>query len=123
MLERKDNYLLNAVLRRYFRWAALALAAAPVLVLGNPAAAQDETVVSSTRVPAITLPAGTKITSFDFSFVDPVIGLYLLADRTNAEVQVVDTYTNTLLTPYTATPPFAGPARVSTPRGQTGCSR
>jgi len=64
MLERKDNYLLNAVLRRYFRWAALALAAAPILVLGNPAAAQDETVVSSTRVPAITLPAGTKITSF-----------------------------------------------------------
>jgi hypothetical protein len=54
------------------------------------------------------LPSPHKIQAFDISFVDPVIGLYLLADRTNAEVQAVETDTNTLLAPYTATPPFAG---------------
>jgi hypothetical protein len=49
-----------------------------------------------------------KITSFDISFVDPVIGLYLLADRTNKSVDVIDTTTNTVLVQLTATPPFAG---------------
>ena len=49
-----------------------------------------------------------KVTSFDISFVDPVIGLYLLADRTNKAVDVIDTTTNTVLVQLTATPPFAG---------------
>jgi hypothetical protein len=57
---------------------------------------------------AVSLPGGQKVTSFDISFVDPVIGLYLLADRTNKAVDVIDTTTNTVLVQLAATPPFAG---------------
>ena len=90
-------------------WSS-AFTAAALLVGGNAVRAADENWGSSAKTPAITLPGGAKITSFDISFVDPVIGVYLLADRTNKAVQAVDTYTNTLFTPYTATPPFAGVA-------------
>jgi len=59
------------------------------------ASAADETVQPLT---AISLPAGnTPLTSFDISYVDPVIGLYILADRSNASVDVVDTGTNTVV--------------------------
>jgi hypothetical protein len=76
----------------------------PVLLLSvEPAAAADE-VFGATS--AITLPSGQKVTSFDISFVDPVISLYILADRTNAAVDVVDTDTNTVLTQLKAG--FAG---------------
>lgn len=96
--------------RRRSRIVALAAVVGVVLLPGVAARAQDETYVSSTRLPAMTLPGGAKITSFDISFVDPVIGVYLLADRTNKAVQAADTYTNTLFTPYVAVPPFAGVA-------------
>ncbi len=46
---------------------------------------------------AITLPAGQKVTSFDIGYVDPVIGLYVLADRGNNAIAVIDTATNTVL--------------------------
>ncbi|MBV9862938.1 MAG: hypothetical protein JO267_12430 [Alphaproteobacteria bacterium] len=46
---------------------------------------------------AVSLPNGQKISSFDISYVDPVIGLYILGDRTNKAVDVVDTGTNTVL--------------------------
>ena len=36
--------------------------------------------------------------SFDISFVDPAIGIYVLGDRTNKAVDVIDTTTNTVLT-------------------------
>jgi hypothetical protein len=50
-----------------------------------------------------------KLGSFDISFVDPASGLYLLADRTNKSIDVVDTGTNTLKNPLTAPAPgFAG---------------
>ena len=104
---RDDSYI-RAVLRKCF-WSS-AFTAAALLVGGNAVRGADENWGSSAKTPAITLPGGAKITSFDISFVDPVIGVYLLADRTNKAVQAVDTYTNTLFTPYTATPPFAGVA-------------
>ena len=37
------------------------------------------------------------LTSFDISFVEPAIGLYVLGDRTNNAVDLVDTHTNTFL--------------------------
>ena len=46
--------------------------------------------------------------SFDISFVDPRSGFYLLADRSNKAVDVVDTSTNTLHAQYTVTPGFTG---------------
>jgi hypothetical protein len=91
--------------RRYPCVRRAALMACAVLLMAGTAASADE--IFSART-AITLPGGEKVTSFDISFVDPVIGLYLLADRTNKTVDVVDTTTNTVLVQLTATPPFAG---------------
>ena len=61
----------------------------------TPAGAVDETFAP---VAVISLPGGQKIQSFDISFVDPVIGIYILGDRTNKAVDVIDTTTNTVLT-------------------------
>ena len=35
----------------------------------------------------ISIPNGGMISSFDISFVDPAIGIYLLADRTNKSIE------------------------------------
>jgi len=73
----------------------LVVAAGAVLLLtGNIGWADDEVFTART---AISLPGGQKITSFDLGFVDPVIGLYLLSDRTNKAIDVVDIYTNDVL--------------------------
>jgi hypothetical protein len=73
-------------------FAYVAGAVLPALVsVGSPAVA-DEAFTATT---AITLP--TKIQSFDISFVDPVIGLYVLGDRTGNAADVIDTTTNTLV--------------------------
>jgi hypothetical protein len=102
MLQRHGK--LRALSMKYFKRAVLAAGA--LLLVGNAAsAAQDEIYTART---AITLPGTDKVTSFDISFVDPVIGLYLLADRTNKVVDVIDTTTNTVLVQLGATPPFAG---------------
>src|SRR5215469_5120148 len=70
------------------------------------AAAKDE-VFGVTSV--INLPDSQKLGAFDISFVDAANGVYLLADRTNKAIQVVDTSTNSLETPLTAPAPgFAG---------------
>jgi hypothetical protein len=69
-------------------------------------AAKDE-VFGVTSV--INLPDSQKLGSFDISFVDPANGVYLLADRTNKSIAVVDTSTNTLTHQLTAPAPgFAG---------------
>ena len=92
-------------LRRYQCVQRAALMAGAVLLSAGTAASADEVFTART---AITLPGTQNVTAFDISFVDPVIGLYLLADRTNAVVDVIDTTTNTVLTQLAATPPFAG---------------
>jgi hypothetical protein len=71
-----------------------ATALAPcLLVAAGPASAANE---EFTATSAITIP-GNPITSFDISFVDPAIGLYLLADRSNKAIDVVDTTSNTVV--------------------------
>lgn len=67
--------------------------------LGFGVAAADEAFKPTT---AISLPGGQKITSFDISYVDPVIGLYVLADRTNKAVDAVDTGSNTVINQFGA---------------------
>src|SRR5215468_12014691 len=57
-------------------------------------AAKDE-VFGVTSV--INLPGGQKLGSFDIGFVDPGNGVYLLADRTNASIDVVNTSTNAVI--------------------------
>jgi hypothetical protein len=91
--------------------------AAAVLLLIGPAALADEIYSARTQV---TLPGGDKITSFDISYVDPVIGLYLLSDRTNKAIDVIDTTTNTVLVQLAATPPFAGVAPSNNNAGPNG---
>ncbi len=56
----------------------------------------------------ISLPNGQQIISFDISFVDPVIQLYFLADRTNKSVAVVQTSNNRFQVQLPANPPFTG---------------
>jgi hypothetical protein len=90
-------------LRRYQCVRRAALMAGAVLLFTGSIASADDVFTARTQV---SLPGGAKITSFDISFVDPVIGLYLLADRTNKAVDVIDTTTNTLLVQLTSS--FAG---------------
>ena len=93
------------VFRRLCKSLALTILIVSVLQLVGIGAWADENFSATT---AITLPNGQKITSFDISFVDPVIGIYVLADRTNKSVDVVDTGSNTVLVQLKATPAFAG---------------
>jgi hypothetical protein len=89
-----ENFRLHALL-------ASALVLAAVTVQGTMAA-DEQFVVTS----IIQLPAGQSLGSFDIGFVDPVRGIYILADRTNKSVDVVDTRTNTVINQLT--PGFVG---------------
>jgi hypothetical protein len=75
----------------YLAFATLPATLTPTAIAAPP----DETFVP---VAAISLPSGQQLHSFDISFVDPVIGIYILGDRTNKAVDVIDTATNTVLT-------------------------
>src|SRR6516162_8014127 len=84
-------------------WAVAAGAAA--LLLGSAAwAAQGQTpgdppALRLIKIIPIKGTAGspnTRMFSFDISWVDPTTGLYFLADRSNAALDVVDTKTDTL---------------------------
>src|SRR6266700_6262827 len=46
----------------------------------------------------INLPNNQSLNSFDIGFVDPVAGVYVLADRTNKSIDVIDTATNQFIT-------------------------
>lgn len=99
----------------------LSLFLVPFLLIGTASARADE-VFKATSV--LTVP-GTPLGSFDISFVDPAIGLYLLADRSHKVVQVIDTNSNTILTQLGAglfrgtSPcvPAAGPNDCAGPNG------
>ena len=73
----------------------LTLAMAPAVLAPATSIAADETFAP---VAVISLPGGQKIQSFDISYVDPKLGLYILGDRTNQSVDVIDTTTNAVLT-------------------------
>jgi len=72
-------------------------------LLGVAAGSADETYTVKTIIP---VPGG--LTSFDIAFVDANINTFVLADRTNKAIDVVNTANNTLTHQYTATPPFRG---------------
>ena len=92
---RRSKAFMRAGTRNFFwYWSLAAVAGAGFLPTGSGAWAADKIFTART---VITLPGTQKITSFDLGFVDPVIGLYLLADRTNKAVDVIDTYTNDVL--------------------------
>jgi hypothetical protein len=84
------------------RWLKLSTGVACALAVGFVTfgvAAADEAFKPTAIV---TLNPGQTIKSFDISYVDPVLGLYVLADRTNKAVDVVDTGTNTQINQFGA---------------------
>src|SRR5437867_1535385 len=92
----------------------ISLIAPWLLVLtGTPSTAQPAESAAKNEVFKVTsvinlpvTPVVQKLTSFDIGFVDPDHALYLLADRTNKSIDVVDTGTNQLLHQFT--PGFVG---------------
>jgi hypothetical protein len=72
-------------------------------LLAVAARSADETYSVKTIIP---VPGG--LTSFDIAFVDANIDTFVLADRTNKSIDVVNTATNTLTKQLTATPSFRG---------------
>src|SRR5262245_36509088 len=60
-------------------------------------AAKDEVFGVTSVINLPTTPTVQKLGSFDIGFVDPTLGLYLLADRTNKSIDVVNTSTNTMI--------------------------
>src|SRR5215472_14159644 len=93
--------------------AGAALAPWLLTVAGLPSAAQPLESAAKDEVFGVTsvisLPDSLKLGSFDIGFVDPANGVYLLADRTNKSIDVVNTSNNSLETPLTAPAPgFAG---------------
>ena len=91
---------LSTAARKLWRSSTFAAAAgAALLLVGNPASAQaqaagDPPALRLIKIIPINGTAGspnTNLFSFDISFVDPATGLYYLADRSNAALDVVDT--------------------------------
>ena len=72
-------------------------------LLAVAARSAEETYTVKTIIP---VPGG--LTSFDIAFVDANINTFVLADRTNKSIDVVNTATNTLTHQYTASPAFRG---------------
>jgi hypothetical protein len=81
----------------------LALALVPALLALGTTVRADE-IFTPTSV--VTGFAAQSIKTFDISFVDPRHPVYLLADRTNSAIDVVDTRTNKLVKQLT--PGFVG---------------
>src|SRR5260370_40036042 len=82
----------SGVLNRKIRLCfAFAVAALPSIA----ATAFADEVFKATS--AVTGLGGQKILTFDISFVEPVLKLYILGDRTNKAVDVVDTPSNAIV--------------------------
>src|SRR5215472_14391824 len=81
---------LRGLLKKY--GVSLALATAPLLIVGSAWAAQPAPalrMLNSLPIPVSALNLGTGMFSFDISFVDQSTGVYYLADRSNRAVDVV----------------------------------
>ena len=76
--------------------AGVAQAADPTLDTLLSKILESRNNVTYARVATIKIP-GKPLSVFDISFVDPVLPLYYLADRSNAALDIIDTRTNTVL--------------------------
>ena len=90
--------------------AGAAIAPWLLTVTGLPSTAQPLESAAKDEVFGVTsvinLPDSQKLGAFDIGFVDPAHGVYLLADRTNASIDVVDTSTNKVINQFK--PGFVG---------------
>jgi hypothetical protein len=118
--------LLRQVLRKYFRYSALAAVALALLPVGNVAGAGGAVrLLKTVPIPGTSANATNgKLYSFDISFVDPSTQTYYLADRSNVAVDVVDANTAVLIGQISVSPPFAGvvPAPDCLAAGGFNCS-
>jgi hypothetical protein len=96
---------------------ALVAGTLALLPLGGPSAA-DEVFKATKAIP----PLDGRIKAFDISYVDSVLHLYVLGDRTNKAVDVVDTTSNTMTNQLTATPSFVGVATSCATGNNNDCS-
>jgi hypothetical protein len=99
--------------RKYTEIMCFSVALTSLSFLAGGAASADETFKATS---AITIP-GNALNSFDISFVDPATRLYLLADRSNKSVDVIDTVTNTVQFQTTGFVGFTGNNDTSGPNG------
>src|SRR5712671_2622778 len=83
----------RGVLSRKIRLAYFAGAVAALPSMAGTALADEVFKATS----AVTGLGDQKIVAFDISLVDPVLKLYILADRTNKAVDVVDTTSNAIV--------------------------
>jgi hypothetical protein len=101
----------------------LTAALAPCLITGaGPAFAADETYSVSAKVTIPNNPASNPnniLASWDISFVDPTLGQFFLGDRTNKQVDIVNTGTNTFVT-GAGTNLFAGAVAAATCQARPG---
>ena len=90
--------------------AGAAIAPWLLTVTGLPSTAQPLESAAKDEVFGVTsvinLPDSQKLGAFDIGFVDPAHGVYLLADRTNASIDVVDTSINQVINQFK--PGFVG---------------
>jgi hypothetical protein len=118
---------------RTFKFASSAGAIAAVLALAGTALTQeapskDEKFAASSLVSGFCTgnpPVCQNIVSFDISFVDPAIHTYVLGDRTNKAVDVVNTNNNSLVAQFKGNPDFTGAvaaANCASPGGGNDCS-
>jgi DNA-binding beta-propeller fold protein YncE len=80
-------------------WLRFAMPFAALAYGALPARAQTASTAPTggyERLTTIAIP-GKPLLTYDISFVDPVLHLYYLSDRTNAGVDVIDTRTNRFL--------------------------
>ncbi len=78
-------------LRSFFLSVLGLVVGAVTMLVAGPGMAADETF---TQTATITVPGG--LTSFDIGFVDPKLGFYFLADRTNKTIDKVKTSDNSI---------------------------
>jgi hypothetical protein len=111
-------------LKRGLKLLPAAGAIAGVVALGGSALSQeapgkDEVFAATSLVTGIS----GNIISFDISFVDPTINRYLLADRTNAQVEIVSTTSNAVVFTIkpTGTDAFAGNVACNPAAGANDC--
>src|ERR1700730_1487220 len=84
----------NGLFSRKIRLAYLVGAVAALPFMAGTASADEVFKATS----AVTGLDKQQIVGFDISFVDPHLKLYILGDRTNKAVDVVDTETNAIVT-------------------------
>jgi len=97
--------------RRTALWGGFTAACAAALCAGASSPSADPIGAAAATPPyvltgSVSLPGGDKITSFDISFVNPVLNRYFLANRTSKALIGIDTTTNAVV--INAKPGFAG---------------